>query len=124
MKKVFFAAAALVALRFAPAQESRLFERASRDTTLVFRLPDSLLHLTPWRPDLRTMSPVRAQPAVTMTSVIVLPQERLPQRIVILDDNSLRVGHHVVISNGQAWTNGVFLDAFLDARTLSFPMPR
>lgn len=124
MKKVLIVAAALVALRFAAAQEPQPFEIVPRDTTQVFQLPDSLVHLTPWHPDFRTMSPVRTQPAVTMTSVVLVPQEHLPKRIAVLDDNSLRLGHHVVISNGQAWTNGVFLDAFLDARTLSFPLPR
>ena len=124
MKKILFAVAVLFATRFAAAQEPQSFGRVPRDTTQVFRLPDSLMHMTPWRPDFRTMSPVGVRPAVTMTSVVLLPAEPLPKRVALIDRNRLRLGHHVVISNGQAWTNGVFLDAFLDARTLSFPMPR
>ncbi len=89
-----------------------------------FRLPDSLAHLAPWQPDYRAMSPRRPNPAVTMTSVLLLDKRRLPRRIVVLNNNAVQFGHHVVISNGQAWTNGSYLDAFLDARTLSFPMPR
>lgn len=89
-----------------------------------FRLPDSLAHLAPWQPDYRTLSPLRSNPAVSMTSVLLLEKEQLPRRIVVFYDNAVRLGHHVVISNGQAWTNGSYPDAFLDARTLSFPMPR
>ena len=95
-----------------------------RRTTPGFTLPDSLSHLSPWKPDYRTMAPIRTKPAVSMTSVVVIQRENLPSRVTVIDNNTLRLGPHFNLSNGQAWNWGPFPDAYLDARTLSFPMPR
>ena len=86
--------------------------------------PDALVYPTPWHPDFMSVEPARPRPAVTMTSVAELRQESMPRRIVVLNNNVLRLGEHVILSNGQAWHWGPFPDAFLDARTLSFPMSR
>ena len=86
--------------------------------------PDASVLPTPWLSDFMSVEPVRPRPAVTMTSVAELRQENLPRRIVVLNNNVLRLGEHVTLSNGQAWHWGPFPDAFLDARTLSFPMSR
>ena len=59
-----------------------------------------------------------------MTSVVVIHKENLPSRVTVIDNNTLRLGRHFTISNGQAWNNGSFPDAFLDARTISMPLPR
>lgn len=95
-----------------------------RRTTPGFTLPDSLSHLSPWKPDYRTMAPIRTKPAVSMTSVVVIQRENLPSRVTVIDNNTLRLGPHFNLSNGQAWNWGPFPNAYLDARTLSFPMPR
>lgn len=95
-----------------------------RRTTPGFTLPDSLSHLSPWKPDYRTMAPIRTKPAVSMTSVVVIQRENLPSRVTVIDNNTLRLGPHFNLSNGQAWNWGSFPNAYLDARTLSFPMPR
>ena len=95
-----------------------------RHTTPGFTLPDSLAHLSPWKPDYRTMAPIRTKPAVSMTSVVVIQRENLPSRVTVIDNNTLRLGPHFNLSNGQAWNWGPFPNAYLDARTLSFPMPR
>lgn len=126
MKKLLFAAAALLAALTAMAQEPNPFDYIRRDTTRNrgFQLPDSLAHLSPWREDFRTVSPVRTKPKVSMTSVVVIQNENLPARVTVIDNNTLRLGRHFTIGNGQAWNNGPFPDAYLDARTLSFPMPR
>ena len=76
------------------------------------------------QPDYKTMAPVRTKPTVSMTSVVVIQKENLPSRITVIDNNTLRLGQHFNLSNGQAWNWSPFPDAFLDARTLSFPMPR
>lgn len=126
MKKMLIAAAALFVALTAMAQEPGPLDYIRRDTTRNkgFQLPDSLAHLSPWREDFRTMSPVRTKPKVSMTSVVVVQRENLPSRVTVIDNNTLRLGRHFTIGNGQAWNNGSFPDAYLDARTLSFPMPR
>ena len=64
------------------------------------------------------------RPAVTMTSIRVIPEEALPSRVAVQNNNTLRLGPHVVLSNGQASNWGAFPDSYLDARTLSFPSRR
>lgn len=56
-------------------------------------------------------------------SVVLTPSRNLPGRVMVLDNNTLRLGSHFGLSNGQAWNWGPYPDSFLDARTLSFPMP-
>lgn len=92
-----------------------------RHTTPGFTLPDSLAHLSPWRPDYRTMAPVKTKPKVSMTSVVEIQRENLPSRVTVIDNNTLRLGPHFSLSNGQAWNWSPFPNAYLDARTLSFP---
>ena len=93
-----------------------------RHTTQGFTLPDSLAHMSPWRPEYQTMSPVRTQPKISMTSIVEIQRENLPSRVTVIDNNTLRLGPHFNVSNGQAWNWSPFPDAYLDARTLSFPM--
>ncbi|WP_418992892.1 hypothetical protein [Alistipes sp.] len=125
MKKITTALAALCAALTVAAQEPK-FELPQRDSTRMagFQLPDSLAHLTPWKPDYRTMSPIQSKPNVSMTSVVVIQRENLPARVTVIDNNTLRLGSHFTLSNGQAWNWSPFPDAYLDARTLSFPMRR
>jgi len=103
---------------------SGTFERPDSTGTGSFTLSDSLALLSPWSPDFRTMEPIRTRPAVSMTSVVELRQENLPRRITVIDNNTLRLGEHFNLSNGQAWNWGPYPNSFLDARTLSFPLPR
>lgn len=56
-------------------------------------------------------------------SVVLTPSRNLPSRVMVLDNNTLRLGSRFGLSNGQAWNWGPYPDSFLDARTLSFPMP-
>lgn len=93
-----------------------------RHTTPGFTLPDSLAHLSPWRPDYATMGPVRTKPKISMSSIVEIQRENLPSRVTVIDNNTLRLGPHFTVSNGQAWNWSPFPDAYLDARTLSFPM--
>lgn len=124
MRKMLFAVVALVVALAASAQEPKFDFK--RDTTRLpgFTLPDSVAHLSPWKPDYRTMAPIRTNPTVSMTSVVVIQRENLPSRVTVIDNNTLRLGGHFTLSNGQAWNWSPFPDAYLDARTLSFPMPR
>ncbi len=96
-----------------------------RDTTRSrgFRLPDSLMQFLPEHPD-RRMSSFAPTPAVTMSSVRLFPEQHRSSRVMLLENNTLRLGRHFTIGNGSAWTNGSFYDAYLDARTLSMPLPR
>ena len=129
-------AVALFAAFSLSAQEPGRFRLVRPDSTRTgsFRLPDSLrvemsvpdslAHMSPWKTDFRTAAPMKVKPAVSMTSVVVIQKENLPSRVTVIDNNSLRLGSHFNLSNGQAWNWSPFPDAFLDARTLSFPMPR
>ena len=119
MRKMLLAAAALAVALAASAQEPKFDFRRDSTRTSGFTLPDSLAHMSPWKPDYKTMAPVRTKPTVSMTSVVVIQKENLPSRITVIDNNTLRLGQHFNLSNGQAWNWSPFPDAFLDARTLS-----
>ena len=93
-----------------------------RHTTPGFTLPDSLAHLSPWRPDFQPRSFMKTQPKISMSSVVEIQRENLPSRVTVIDNNTLRLGPHFSVSNGQAWNWSPFPDSYLDARTLSFPM--
>ena len=124
MRKMLLAAAALAVALAASAQEPKFDFRRDSTRTSGFTLPDSLAHMSPWKTDFRTAAPMKVKPAVSMTSVVVIHKENLPSRVTVIDNNTLRLGRHFTISNGQAWNNGSFPDAFLDARTISVPLPR
>lgn len=126
MRKMLLTAFALVVALAASAQEPKFDFRLDtlRHKLPTFSLPDSLAHMSPWKPDYKTMAPIKTKPTVSMTSVVVIQKENLPSRVTVLDNNSLRLTPHLTISVGQAWSWGPFLDSYLDARTLSFPMPR
>ena len=124
MRKMLFAAVALVVALAASAQEPTFAFKRDTIRTSGFALPDSLAHMSPWKPDYKTMAPVKTKPTVSMTSVVVIQKENLPSRITVIDNNTLRLGAHFTLSNGQAWNWSPFPDAYLDARTLSFPMSR
>ena len=126
MKRMFILAAALLAALAISAQEPNKFGLKKPDSPRSgkYELPDSLAHLSPWKPDYRAEGRMKVKPSVTMTSVVVIHKENLPSRVTVIDNNTLRLGRHFTISNGQAWNNGSFPDAFLDARTISMPLPR
>lgn len=125
-RKSLIAVAALFLSLAVSAQEPKKFDFARPDSTRTtggFSLPDSLAHLSPWKQEYRTL-PETSKPAVSMTSIVAIPWENMPSRVTVLNNNTLRLGPHFTISNGQAWNFSPFPDAYLDARTLSFPMPR
>ena len=126
MKRMFILALALLAALAISAQEPNKFGLKKPDSPRSgkYELPDSLAHLSPWKPDYRAEGKMKVKPSVTMTSVVVIQKENLPSRVTVIDNNTLRLGRHFTISNGQAWNNGSFPDAFLDARTISMPLPR
>jgi len=123
---MFILAVALLAALAISAQEPNKFGLKKPDSPRSgkYELPDSLAHLSPWKPDYRAEGKMKVKPSVTMTSVVVIQKENLPSRVTVIDNNTLRLGRHFTISNGQAWNNGSFPDAFLDARTISMPLPR
>lgn len=126
MKKLLLFFVLLAACLQLWAQERRGLTLIRPDSTIKggFTLPDSLAHLSVWKPDYRTMDPMVIKPSVSMTSVLVVQRENMPTRVMVLDNNTLRLGDRFTLSNGQAWNWGPFLNSFLDARTISVPMPR
>lgn len=62
-------------------------------------------------------------PSVSMTSTVEVVRRELPQRIIVLPNNTVRIWR-VNVSNGSAGNWGSFPNSYLDARTLSFPASR
>lgn len=102
-------------------------ELRQRRPQFDFMLPDSLQHQRSWiNLTPQGIEPVRLEPVVSMSSLMHERQQNLPHSVKVGLDrvtNSLRVGR-LSISNGQAWNWGSYPNSYLDARTLSFPMPR
>lgn len=86
--------------------------------------------ITKWLPIEKFAQEMRAEQtarfqASQFSTDMVIPKK--PARVVVVspDNNSVKFGKHITISNGSAGTWGVpYPSAFLDARTLSFPPPR
>ena len=66
----------------------------------------------------------RIRPLVPGSSIVRLEVQGLPSRIYVLNNITLQVGGYINLTNGQAWIFGPTPAAFLDARTLSLPLPR
>lgn len=126
MKKIACIAAVLLLSFVVVAQEPKALDFLRTDSVRMkgYRLPDSLSYLMPWKHEYRRLPEAKDKPVVSMTSIVAIPWENMPSRITVLNNNTLRLGRHFTISNGQAWNWSPFPDAYLDARTLSFPMPR
>lgn len=124
MKYLLFVAV-LLATAICRAQEPPT-DFLSRDTirSRGFRLPDSLMNFAPEHPDRREEASFAPMPVVTMSSVRLFPEQRRSSRVMLLENNTLRLGRHFTVGNGSAWTNGTYYNAYLDARTLSLPLPR
>lgn len=67
---------------------------------------------------------IRLQPLVSGSSIVRIEMQGLPTRIYVLSNIRLQIGGYVNLTNGQAWIFGPTPAAFLDARTLSLPLPR
>ncbi len=125
MKKYLFAVLMLLAAWAVVGQEPTFeFKRDTLRRNKGFALPDSMMHMSPMRYESMKLLPVKAKPLVSMTSVLAIQRENLPSSVTVLNNNTLRLGPQFNLSNGQAWNWSPFPDAYLDARTLSFPMPR
>ena len=124
-KSSLFLLVALAAALTALGQEPKFeFKRDTLRRHAGFALPDSMTHLSPMKTETMRLLPVRAKPMVSMSSVIAIRRENLPDNVTVLNNNTLRLGPQFNLSNGQAWNWSPFPDAYLDARTLSFPMRR
>ena len=89
-------------------------------------LPD----ITKWLPiekfaeEMRATESQKYQPR-TFTTTMVIPKKQPRFVVVSPDNNTVKFGKNFSISNGNAGNWGVpYPSAFLDARTLSFPVPR
>ncbi|MBQ7297735.1 MAG: hypothetical protein IJW80_05495 [Alistipes sp.] len=88
------------------------------DSTLLKHL--TLLPTPPARP---LVGNLRIQPLVAGSSVLRIEAKGLPTRVYVLNNVSLQIGGYVTLSNGQAWLWSPYPNGFLDARTLSLPLP-
>ena len=91
---------------------------------------DALPDITKWLPveqfarELQAQQMSRFAPTEFSTSMVI---PKRPKRFVVIspDNNTIKFGSSFSISNGSAGNWGVpYPSAFLDARTLSFPVPR
>ncbi len=91
-----------------------------------YTLPDSMIvwSLEPSeRYERSKADAISIRSAVPMTSVVVILREHLPVRTMILRNNTLRIGRYLILSNGQAENWGPYPSGYLDARTISLPLP-
>lgn len=123
-------AAALATLGVGQAAAQELLHEELR-----FSIPDSLtalrrhasdtLSFTP-HPLLRTTAPpVTWHPALRQLPLPSVRRNRdgLPEHIHVINNIILQLGGYVNLTNGQAWIWGPPPGSYLDARTLSLPLP-
>ena len=126
MKKLIFVVALFLMAQGLMAQEDHPFRIQGLDTmrNRGWQLPDSMNHLVRWHSLNYRLPKVKARRMVTMTSIVVVEDAKfVNRRVDVFGDNRFHVGKRLVIFNGQAWKNSPFPDAYLDARTLSMPLP-
>lgn len=127
-RMLFLLVGAVFMADVALAQEPTLPRRRNLrpDSLRTATLPqsDTMEMMLPWRPDYRYMEPLEQHPVVSMSSLVTVIATHLPAQVTVLDNNMLRLSRRFLLSNGQAWNHGPYLDSFLDARTLSMPLPR
>ncbi len=89
------------------------------------QLPDSALQPLRWSEPLH-----QEAKRAPLPEKIVLPQRIVVQlrssspAVYLIDNRYLMIGRHWVVTNGQASLWGIGPAAYLDARTLSFPLQR
>lgn len=129
MKRLILCFLALTAALAAGSQTPELpvGELTRRKPELDLTLPDSLQHQRQWiNLTPQGVEKLQLEPVISMSSLMRERQQNLPRSVKVGVDrvtNSLRWGR-LSISNGQAWNWGAYPNSYLDARTLSFPMPR
>ncbi len=124
MKRIVLAAAACLACLATTAytQEMKLdttHRKLNVDTSLATAIHKMNSTRSP-----KSLLPEPVKPAVTMTSLVIVSDENIGKSIDVLKNNTLRLDRFINVSNGQAWNWSPFPNGHLDARTLSFPMPR
>ncbi|HIW66169.1 MAG TPA: hypothetical protein H9879_08080 [Candidatus Alistipes intestinipullorum] len=127
MRRILYVAAFITTLSVAgqePTIPSRRSLRPDSLRTATLPLPDTMEQMIPWQSDYRYMEPLETHPVVSMSSLLTVIEEHLPAQVTVLDNNMLRLNRRFLLSNGQAWNHGPFPDSFLDARTISMPLPR
>lgn len=89
------------------------------------------LPFAPWEPTPEEAARLDLRPVVTMSSMVVIPESRLPKKVTVLPNNVLRLAPSLTVFNGTAanwspwpWAPWPSPGAYLDARTLSMPLPR
>ena len=127
MKSILLAALLLTALPLS-AQEPSLPPRPASSHSVsaaIPPMPDLRGPALAWAAELLYVTPFRSTcPHLSTPSVTVLRPKDLPRSVTVFDDNILRLPRRFLLSNGQAWNHGPFPDSYLDARTLSMPLPR
>lgn len=88
-----------------------------------YTLPDSMIVWSLDPSERSKTETISIRSAVPMTSVAVILREHLPVRTMILRNNTLRIGRYLILSNGQAENWGPYPSGYLDARTISLPLP-
>ncbi|HJC26346.1 hypothetical protein [uncultured Alistipes sp.] len=150
MKRMLLAVLALAAALTAWGQEFSIPRREDPRKAMLpkFEYPDSMTQMYFWQPDISVLYPLPTdlpqknfkKRDAERTPEILVPMKPATQRTRVSGSNVLQIGPFVTLSNGQAWNWhpspefflgperrpvwGSFIGSYLDARTLSFPMPR
>ena len=102
MRKMLLATAALAVALAASAQEPKFDFRRDSTHTSGFTLPDSLAHMSPWETRLQDDGPGQTQTHGVDDFGGGDPEGEPPSRITVINNNTLRLGQHFNLSNGQA----------------------
>lgn len=131
MKRLFGLLIALVTGLAVWAQEADTIhlstaERAHRRHYLdsLLRLPDFELVYPPSHTLSPPLQPPPAVPIAPYTPHGFVQHPIRLRRVTVLNNLSLQIGGSIRITNGQAWLWSSYPNGYLDARTLSFPLPR
>ncbi len=104
---------------------------ASRQPTAEERLErlrflDSITHPPPLGGPTdapRPLEQLPLRPVIPHSSIYHVGSPRNGLRLYLLHNGTLQIGSHLLLSNGQAWLWSPYPNGYLDARTLSFPLP-
>lgn len=89
------------------------------------QLPDSALQPLRWSEPLHHEATQRPLPEkIVVPQRIVVRLRSSSPAVYLIDNRYLMIGRHWILTNGQATLWGIGPAAYLDARTLSFPLQR
>ncbi len=120
---ILLMASAVAATTFAQELKVPITTEPTPSITSEFSVGEGYEQMIQWEASPATMRPDRELPEVKLSEIAFDEFDAKPKGVV-LTEKSLLIGRYIYISNGQAGNNGPYPDSYLDARTISLPLPR